>query len=459
MAKNLRKFSSTAEYENYKATDGWDYPSVCFVETSFENQIYYNNEFIMRWNDNDTAPVPTFSGSISLADFKEWVDNASCPCEIGKDGQNFNYLLLTNYEKTASDYTGTTLLGDSHYKTEDKADYLQMTEIENVNVGLFKDSKKGIKEVRFNFDKGCPKGFHKWFAHPYWNEERGCYTKLIGRYNTTPAGTNTSATAAGINCAFGLSQGGSNANNYTLGSWNANLLLAATKATMAEDSGCTLLQETYWEHVVLSYIFSAYYETFNHQSIFYGHATDYNTAENPNNPTGAGAGAGLNGHTDSLLMPHGTTVSNPSTTNGGYRFMHIENAIHGQQWIWGAGCREKVTSTEGTYYMTYDDVVANKIATLAFDDADVIGKFAAGSSVNNKFISKIDLLAMPTEVNGTSSTGFCDAIMVNGTGADRIAYVGGYSNFGSSNGGFARLFNLVATHTSWTLRGRVTMNR
>ena len=48
MAKNLRKFSSTAEYENYKATDGWDYPSVCFVETSFENQIYYNNEFIMR---------------------------------------------------------------------------------------------------------------------------------------------------------------------------------------------------------------------------------------------------------------------------------------------------------------------------------------------------------------------------------------------------------------------------
>jgi hypothetical protein len=205
MAKNLRKFSSTAEYENYRATDGWDYPSVCFVETSFENQIYYNNEFIMRWNDNDVVPVPTFSGSISLSEFKAWVDNASRPCEIRKDGLNFNYLLASNFEKTASDYAGTTLIGNSHYKTSDKADYLQMTEIENVNVGLFKDSKKGIKEVRFNFDKGCPKGFHKWFAHPYWNEERGCYTKLIGRYNATPAGTSTTDTAAGINCAFGLS--------------------------------------------------------------------------------------------------------------------------------------------------------------------------------------------------------------------------------------------------------------
>ena len=109
--------------------------------------------------------------------------------------------------------------------------------------------------------------------------------------------------------------------------------------------------------------------------------------------------------------------------------------------------------------MTYDDVVANKIATLAFDDADVIGKFAAGSSVNNKFISKIDLLAMPTEVNGTSSTGFCDAIWASATAADKIAYVGGYSNLGSSDGGFARVFLYAAAYTSWYLRGRVTMNR
>ena len=453
MAKNLRKFSSTAEYENYKATDGWDYPSVCFVETSFENQIYYNNEFIMRWNDNDTVPVPTFSGSISLADFKEWVDNASCPCEIGKDGQNFHYLLLTNYEKTASDYTGTTLLGDSHYKTDDKTAYLQMTEIENVNVGLFKDSKKGIKEVRFNFDKGCPKGFHKWFAHPYWNEERGCYTKLIGRYNTTPAGTNTSDTAAGINCAFGLSQGGTNADNYTLGSWNANNLLAATKATMVEDSGCTLLQETYWEHVVLSYIFSAYYGTFDHQSIFRGHATDFNTAETPSNPTGSGAGAGLNGHTDSLLTPHGTKVSKPSTTNGGYRFMHIENAIHGQQWIWGAGW----TGNDGKYYMTYDDITANASTTLTESDADVVGTYPKTSSGN--YFGNADLWCVPTNTSGgSSSTRYCDSVLSR-TGDGHVAYLGGDALSANGCGGFSRDFRNDAAHSYRYRRGRPTMNR
>ena len=449
----IKKFDSTDQYQKYRDTDGWAYPAINVISNGIETQTHYNNELRMRWSTTDATIVPTFSGDISLADFKTWVDNASYPCEIKKDGTDFAYIKRSTGSNVA-DWTLRSDDSNSHYNTSDKTNYLQMTEIENINVGLFENTAEHWQEVRFNFDKGCPEGFHKWFAHPYWNEERGCYTKLIGRYNSTPAGTNTSDTAAGINCAFGLSQGGTKSNNYTLGFWSANTLLAATKATNEN-----LLEETYWEHVVLSYIFSAYYETFNHQSIFYGHATDYITAENPNSPTGAGAGAGLNGHTDGLLMPHGTTVSNPSTTNGGYRFMHIENAIHGQQWIWGAGCRAKVTSTEGTYYMTYDDIIANKIATLAFDDADVIGKFPAGSSVNDKFISKIDLLAMPTEVNGTSSTGFCDAIWANATGTDKVAYVGGASPLGSSGGGFARAFNSDAPGSNWALRGRVTMNR
>lgn len=447
MSNNIRKFDSTAQYQKYRNTDGWAYPAVNVVSNGIETQTHYNNELRMRWSTTDTTIVPTFSGDISLADFKTWVDNASYPCEIKKDGTDFAYIKRS----TGSSVADWTLRSDnsaSHYNTDDKTNYLQMTEIENVNVGLFENTAEHWQEVRFNFDKGCPEGFHKWFAHPYWNASRGKYTKLIGRYNSTPAGTNTSDTAAGINCAFGLSQGGTKYDNYTLGNWTANLLLAATKATNAN-----LLEETYWEHVVLSYIFSAYYGTFNHQSIFYGHATDYNTAENPKTPTGAGAGAGLNGHTDSLLVPHGTKVSNPSTTNGGYRFMHIENAIHGQQWIWGAGWG----GNNGKYYMTYDDIKANASATFIASNADVVGTYP--TTLDNSYFGNADLWGVPTNTSGgSSSTRYCDAAWSN-TGSDRVAYLGGRSVLGSSVGGFARAFDAVAGASAWDWRGRSTMNR
>jgi len=445
MSNYIKKFDSTTQYQKYRDTDGWEYPAINIVSNGIETQTHYNNELRMRWSTTDSTIVPTFSGEVSLSDFKTWVDNASYPCEIKKDGTDFAYIKRS----TGSNVADWTLRDDdsnSHYNTSDKTDYLQMTEIENINVGLFENTAEGWQEVRFNFDKGCPEGFHKWFAHPYWNEERGCYTKLIGRYNSTPAGTSTSDTAAGINCAFGLSLGGTKYDNYTLGFWSADTLFYATQAT-------NLLEETYWEHVVLSYIFSAYYGTFDHQSIFRGHATDFNTAETPSNPTGSGAGAGLNGHTDSLLTPHGTKVSKPSTTNGGYRFMHIENAIHGQQWIWGAGW----TGNDGKYYMTYDDITANASTTLTESDADVVGTYPKTSSGN--YFGNADLWCVPTNTSGgSSSTRYCDSVLSR-TGDGHVAYLGGDALSANGCGGFSRDFRNDAAHSYRYRRGRPTMNR
>ena len=439
MGQNIKKFTSTAEYDAFRSTDGWAYPNVSFIETNIENQVRYNNEFIMRWSDNANNKVPTFLGDVSHEDFVAWVDNASMPCEIKKDGTGFNYLKPDDFTKTINIVNGTET-GTSHYQTEDKNDYLQMTEIANINVGLFQDSSKGTKEVRFNFDKGCPKGFHKWFAHPFWNENRGVYTKLIARYDSAPAGENTSATSAGINVAYGDSQGAWTSDNYAKGNWSSNLLHAANKAT-----GANILEETYWEHVVLTYIFSAYFKTFDHQSIYGGLQSDYNSGN---------AGQWKAGQTDSLNSHKGQLGNNM-----GYRFMHIENAIHGKQWIWCAGWVGNVTATTGTYWMTYDDIIANKAATMAKDDADVYGPFLGGSGVENKFIGKIDLWGNPIEAGGSSSSGFYDAVWAYNIYDSRVAYVGGISDHGLSVGGFARSFDGDASISHWRRRGRITMNR
>jgi hypothetical protein len=97
MSKNIRKFASQAEYDAYKANDGWDYPSVSFVETDIDSQVHYNNEFIMRWSTEDKAKVPSFYGEVSHETFKSWVDSASVPCEINRaDGNITPYTMDGN---------------------------------------------------------------------------------------------------------------------------------------------------------------------------------------------------------------------------------------------------------------------------------------------------------------------------------------------------------------------------
>jgi hypothetical protein len=396
----------------------------------------------MRWSTADTTIVPTFSGDVSLADFKTWVDNASYPCEIKKDGTDFAYIKRST-GSTVADWTLRSDDSASHYNTSDKADYLQMTEIENVNVGLFENTAEHWQEVRFNFDKGCPEGFHKWFAHPYWNESRGKYTKLIGRYDSTPH-TSTTVTKDGIDVMFGGTQGDWNSSRgtYLSGIWSANTLLAATKNTNKD-----LLEETYWEHIVLTYIFCAYKETFNIQSVYAGLQNDYDQGY---------AGQWLNGQTDSQMV-HDADIAITGTimgiTNTAYRFMHIENAIHGKQWIWGAGWR----GDNGKYYMTYDDFKANDLTTLTESNADVVGTYP--TTLTGLYIKRADLWGVPTnDRGGSSSTYYCDAAW-SATGTSRVAFLGGDSDNGSSNGGFARSFDRNTTFASWDRRGRATMIR
>ena len=438
MSDFIKKFGSVEEFNSYRSKDGWGYPSVNYIKNGEESSVHYNNELIMQWNENDTAKAPSFYGDVSHDDFKAWVDSAAKVCEIKKDGSDFAYLKMSG--NNVADYTLRADGSASHYTTADKADYLQMTEIKNINVGLFKDSVKGTKQVRFNFDAGCPKGFYKWFP----NSTSG--TKLFGRYDVAPITSTSAAGTEGINCCYGESQGAYTEYNYEKGNWSSNTLLAGIKATNAN-----LLEETYWEHLVMSYLFCAYYKTFDTQSVATGLQSGYN--KNPGY-----AGQWTAGGTDGILTPHG---KNPvvNDNNEAYKFMHLENPLHGKQWIWGAGWVGKSTEGKGEYWLTLDDIVANKTATLSKNDAQFYGTYIAGSTITGKYISKIDLFGVPTEANASSSTGFYDGFWANGLADSRVAYLGGSSDDGLIDGAFARSFGDDAPAAYWAWRGRITMNK
>lgn len=475
MSKNIRKFTSQAEYDAYKAVDGWDYPSVSFVETDIDSQVHYNNEFIMRWNVADTSKTPSFYGEISHDEFKNWVDHASRPCRVLKSDHTQQDVYDVNSDGSVSDW--------SDFSTTD-TNYLHMTRIQNVNVGCFQDTSKGIKEIRFNFDKGCPQGFHKWFP----NSTASDGSKLWGRYDiTAPDGTNVSAVGTnGIDCAAGRCHNmdlslSSPYDGGSYGNWRADYILSGCKAVGG-------LAMTYWEYHVLTMIFSAYYKTFNTQDVFHGLTENYTT----NNHWG-GAHQWLNGNTDYLTAPHGQlsdsdsnrSSANATGVNQGYRFMHLENPIHGKQWIWGAGWGGKVTANGGNYIMTFDDIRANASATyntaadgdytspalsMPSSDSTSVDNTGAWGYVANRFVTDIDVYGVPCDLyvdgnnghnqDGSSSTGFYDAMWAynldNNYG--RVAYLGGPSHDGAGCGGFARVFLNAASYPGWDRRGRVTMN-
>lgn len=414
---NIRKFSSLAELNAYRGHDGWLYPSVAFVEDGDDKQIHYNNEFIMRWYDDAGAKVPEFSGDVTYAQFKAWVDGACFPCEVKKADKSVTYIDPANLATTPN---------------RTSADYLQMVELKNINIGLFKNSSAGWKEVRFNFNHGCPRGFHKWFAHPYWNKEKKAFTKLVGRYDIIH-----NADGETIDVCAGRPQ----STTESGANWSANLMLQKIKATGTAMSA-NLLSWTYWEYLVLSYIFCAYHKTFNTQSIYQG----------------LQSGGSVNGDqyvkggTDSITAHTGEVSS-----GGAYKFMHIENALHGSQWIWGAGWIGDASTNPTKYWLTYDDIKANKNVNLAISDSDVIGKFPYNQ--NNAFISNIDLFGIPTTTGASSTTGFYDAMWSYNLYSNRIAYLGGTSWIGASCGCWARALHDDASYSGWNRRGRLTMNR
>lgn len=453
MSKNIKRFTSTEEYNQWKATDGWSYPSVCFVESNLESQVYYNNEFIMRWNDSDVAKTPTFLGDISWEDFKAWVDGASTPCEIKKDGTGFAYLNPADLTKVSG---GTA----SHYGAS-YGDYLQLAEIENVNVGLFQDSRTGTKEVRFNFDLGCPEGFHKWFSHPYWNATKKKWTKLFGRYNVIPVDLVSNANTKGIICNAGFAQHPSTATSGSYsapekGSWNSNNILAGIKATLTDEakaSGYEALSITYWEYLVMSYIFCAYFNTFDTQSIIKGLQNNQELHTTTHVTGTCDSATVLKGANNSHYKVYTATGSN----NEGYRFLWLEDALHGQQWIWGAGWVGNSILNPAQYWMTFDDRTANLSATLDKNKADVFGNYAYNT--NSSYITKIDVYGNPTDVGGSSSTGFYDGMWSYNLYDSRVAYLGGLAYDGLIDGVFSRYFYHAAGTSNWNGRGRLTLNR
>lgn len=416
MNSNIKKFDSKEAFDAYRATDGWAYPSVNYIVNNEESSIHYNNEFIMEWNDEDVEKVPTFYGDISYDEFKSKIDALSTPCEIKKDGTDYSTLYMNG--NTVVDFSKRTSTTNAH---PTDPDYLQMARIKNVNVGLFKDTAKGTKQIRFNFDEGCPEGFHKWFP----NSSTGY--KLFGRYDIMPNTVDNTT----VNCCKGEKQDQSDGAFV----WSANTILSRIKATG------NFLEETYWEHLVMSFLFCAYHKTFKTQDIYSGISSGSETA----------AREFVNGFTDTILTHDGGVTY--STYGTAYKFLHLENPLHGKQWIWGAGWK----GLNGKYYMTFDDVNANASATLGSDNADIVGNYT--TSWSNTFITNIDLYGVPTSVGGSSSTGFYDAAWSAGTtNTSYVAYLGGSSYSGASVGAFARAFDNTASNSVWARRGRITMN-
>ena len=106
--------------------------------------------------------------------------------------------------------------------------------------------------------------------------------------------------------------------------------------------------------------------------------------------------------------------------------------------------------------MTYDDITANKAATMSLTDADVTGTYP--TNMSGSYITKMDLWGVPTAINGSSSTGLYDGGWSN-TGTSRVAYLGGASHHGALDGSWARDFNGDAGASAWLLRGRLTLVR
>ena len=376
---SLKKFNSIEEFNIYRNQDGWDYPAVNIVKAGDINETHYNNELRMRWYSSDTAKVPVILGDLTHDKFVEWVKEAAVPCEIKNDGTDFSTFrpiyALSNGKLAGYDYSKRNDSSGSHYdtNTDDYAinlDYLQMVVIKNINVGLFENKSEGWKEVRFNLDKGCPKGFHRWFP-----EEK----KLFGRYvNFYQSGDNP-----GVNICKSV--------GYT----NSNVIKSGSN--LINQNNSNLLFMTYWEYLVLQYIMCAYYKSFN----------IYNDIISLDNKSTGYGDQKDNNITTSIDSEYG-------------RFFYIEGIQSKALPLWLTGI---FIGEDSKYYMTYSDISANWEDWInanrpensneePMKNVDNFPKVydVSGNKINvasqNLYVSDIDLFAFPTEMSGTSSSGF-----------------------------------------------------
>lgn len=370
-----------------------------------------NDSFGIRWSLDDTVKTIEYVGNTALVEkFKNWVDTSSKPCEIKKDGSDFAYLTNTSGVASSTNWTTREDGSASHYQTEDKSDYLQMVELSNINIGSSINQLDRTMTVWFNTYTTCPNGFHRWFK---------ASKKLFARYDST-----FNADATTIDACYGTSQ--------PSGNWSFNTAFTMHKATNAN-----LLCLTAWEIICLSWIQAAYYKSFDMQTALAGGLqTGSETA----------ARGYVNGSTDVLTTPHGKIDS------GAFRFMYLENAFWGKQWVMGFGWRGQA----GKGYLTFDDVKANKAALMALEDADVTMTYL--TNTGSTYCKNIDFFTMPIEAGGSSTSGFYDSNWSN-TYTERVFYAGGDSDGGSGCGAFARAVNGAASYANWDPRARCAMNR
>ena len=376
-----------------------------------EEVAKFSESFGIRWSLDDTVKTIEYVGNTALVDrFKSWVDSSAKPCEIKKDGTDFAYLTNTAGVESSTNWATREDGSASHYQTEDKADYLQMVELSNINIGSSINQLDRTMTVWFNTDTNCPAGFYRWFK---------AGKKLFARYDST---FNDDATT--IDACYGTSQ--------PTGNWSFDLAHTRTKAT-----NTNLMNITAWEIICLSWIQAAYYQSFDMQTAL---ATGYEGVQ-------TAVRGYINGSTDTLTTPHGKISS------GAFRFMYLENAFWGKQWLAGFGWRGEA----GKGYLTFDDEKANKAATMALEDADVTMSYLTDFD-GGDYCKNIDLFTMPVERSGSTTSGFCD-IFLSSTSTSRVFYVGGASYIGSGCGAFARHLDNDASWSYWAFRARCAMNR
>ena len=391
-------------------------------ENSLENSINANTANInyllslntctgIKWSRSAITKQITYVGGDTLkTNMMNWIDNSAKPCEVKKDMTGFNYLLNTAGVASSTNWTklsdGST---SSHYNSSDKADYLQMVELQNVNVRFIENVDADESMVLFNFDTICPVGFHRWFPEP---------TKLFARYDSTKNGSDSSR----LDVMLGAKWTDEN---------SVSVMHSMNTATNAN-----ILEWTGWEIAVLGWLMAYKYGTFDLQSAL-GVGLAYGSKE--------AAEAFTNGLTDSLTIAHGK-VATGSNNNEAIRFMYIENP-YGLRWIWGAGVRGEKTAG----YFTYDDLKANKAALMALTDADETFTI---SSTSSTYAKNVNALGVLTELGGSSSSGFYDGNWSNITVGERILYCGGSSYHGSLGGPFARGLTDDVTTSAWNLRSR-----
>ena len=361
---------------------------------------------------SDTTKVMNMIGTAEqLAAFDDWVDNSPKPCEVKKDGTDFAYLTNTAGVASSTNWLTREDGTPSKYSIKDK-NYLQMVELENVNISI--ETTGTQLRVMFNFSPVCPEGFHRMFAEP---------TKLMSRYDLT-----FNSDGSTLDCCNGTSQ--------PSGTFSFDNL-----HSMLDASGLDLLSWTAWEIACLGWI----------------QAMRFRTLDVPSSARGKGLQSGLeaaargwvNGTTDSLTTPHGGVNQNG---NGGYRFMYMENCTDGKQWLMGFGWH----GNNGKGYFTRDDYKANAQALIPILECEVEHDYP--TNLSETYAKNVSELGIATEGGGSASSGFFDGNWSN-TSDDRIFYAGGASNLGALCGPFARAVSDDAAFARCDRRGRVALRK